>query len=519
MEDLKDVPPPEASSDEDDLSEFLGGTSQSAKKNTELYTSEDENDDYNKRREVSKIKPSTFVSRAREHALPRMFNAQGTRGTATQPRSVASGQPNRKPKEELGDSFDSGPSQGRANNPQANQFVDQNGFTKTQTAKIRRPGDKIARTLKRSYSAKEMARERKAAAEKQGSTSQSTSPPASPVMSRLKIPHASISPEPASPKAGFKRGPSALDDQDHSPDKKSLRGPRRKVDWDSPEMPTRFRLPELVKDSDDKTMNKGDPVGEEFSQLPALRFPVTQDGSDDELLSLTAASNTTRPLEDPVASSYTLDDDLSDAEDASGTARCPMCRAQVDPALLKKHAGVHPMSVRQQTAFCRLHQRKEASRTAAYPEVDWGHMEQRLKDHRRFLKKILEGREASHYADKFQDKLKDKMQRTLFKSGDALTPGYFGPRGLRLMTEFIVRDLGDVLRRRAVEDMLVSSRGHTRYVQSVLVPELAVCLIMEDMSLSVKEARVVLEESKSVGELLNEDVGDVVFDVVSDLDD
>jgi len=344
--------------------------------------------------------------------------------------------------------------------------------------------------------------------------------PNSPEKSSFKMPRLSDSPEQMSPKAGFKRGPGVLDGREQSPGKKAFRGAKKIALEDSPELRPSLRLPGLADDSDDDMRTASLVGGEELSQLPTLRMPFALKGSDDELQPLrSAALDDLEELQDPVSSSFTFDGDLSDTEDTSNTARCPMCRAPVDPALLKKHAGVHRMNLKQQTAFCRLHQRKEASSTAAYPKIDWSRMESRLHDHKEFLKRILEGYELSHYAEEYQHKIKDKDQRTLFKSGDTLTPGYYGPRGLRLMTEYIVRDLGNVLRRRAVEDMLVSSRGHTRYVQAVLVPELTVQLIMEDMSVSASKARGVLEDSKVVGELLNDDIGDTVYEAFGDLED
>lgn len=289
---------------------------------------------------------------------------------------------------------------------------------------------------------------------------------------------------------------------------------------DSPELP-RLWVPGLTSTDDYASMQSSASQDFDSAPLPSLRYPIGQSGSDDDLSQLGVTDDVLGIFDEPTRSRYLVDegDELSEAEDTKNTAKCPMCHAPVDAALLKKHTGVDRMSIRQQTAFCRLHQRKEASSTTTYPKVNWSRVEGRLEGHREFLENILEGRRPSHYADKYQGKLKDKAQRTLFKSGDALTPGYYGPRGLRVMTEFVVRDLGDVLRRRAVEDMLVSARGHTRYVQSVLVPELAVCLIMEDMKVSVKKARAVLEESKAIGELLNEDAGDFVMDVVSENDD
>ncbi len=66
------------------------------------------------------------------------------------------------------------------------------------------------------------------------------------------------------------------------------------------------------------------------------------------------------------------------------------------------------------------------------------------------------------------------------------------------------------LRRIAVTDRLVAARGVTSYVQNVLVPELAVRLICEDLGLEVEEARQVMRESVGLGDLLNEEVEDVV---------
>jgi hypothetical protein len=78
------------------------------------------------------------------------------------------------------------------------------------------------------------------------------------------------------------------------------------------------------------------------------------------------------------------------------------------------------------------------------------------------------------------------------------------------MSENIIDKFASQLRRIAVTDRLVSSRGVTSYVQNVLVPELAVKLICEDMSLGVEEARQVMRESVALGDLLNEEVEDVV---------
>ena len=73
--------------------------------------------------------------------------------------------------------------------------------------------------------------------------------------------------------------------------------------------------------------------------------------------------------------------------------------------------------------------------------------------------------------------------------------------------ECIVDRLSGRIRELAVSDDLLSrgDSGVTGYIQSVLVPELAVCLIKEDMQIDDDEARKVLTESTKVGRLVHEE--------------
>ena len=69
------------------------------------------------------------------------------------------------------------------------------------------------------------------------------------------------------------------------------------------------------------------------------------------------------------------------------------------------------------------------------------------------------------------------------------------------------------LRRLAASDKLIASGGVSRYVQAVLVPELAVRLIRDDMKLDdddEEKAREVLRESGEIGNLLNEEEEDEI---------
>lgn len=68
------------------------------------------------------------------------------------------------------------------------------------------------------------------------------------------------------------------------------------------------------------------------------------------------------------------------------------------------------------------------------------------------------------------------------------------------------------LRRLAASDKLISSGGVSRYVQAVLVPELAVLLIKDDMGLDEDRAREVMRDSVDIGNLLNEEEDETITD-------
>jgi len=197
---------------------------------------------------------------------------------------------------------------------------------------------------------------------------------------------------------------------------------------------------------------------------------------------------------------------LSDEE-----STCPYCKEPVDPILLRGFSNGAWMSLREQETFCVAHKKKSARETwisKGYPEIDWDGFDSRLDRHDSRLRRILNG-EPSHFAQILQEHIKSGKERTLLKSKHITGPGYYGPRGMRLLQEHIIRRHSSLLRERAVKDRVVSARGYGHYVQAVLVPELASLLIAEDMEVSPEVARNVMEESIKVGELLNEDVADV----------
>ncbi|KAK8114001.1 uncharacterized protein PG998_001507 [Apiospora kogelbergensis] len=180
-------------------------------------------------------------------------------------------------------------------------------------------------------------------------------------------------------------------------------------------------------------------------------------------------------------------------QQTSAAAHCPMCGQSVDPELLERHTTRGRMTIRQQTTFCFLHKRREAEETRRsnrYPEVDWNGLEARFTEHKGFIKDILEGKRTSHFASLLSNKVEAGKDRTLLKTDESLTPGYYGPRG--------------------------ASTDDGTHHAFFLRHQLAVRLIMDDMDVDEEGARQIMQESGDLGDVLHEETRDVV---VRDSDD
>ncbi|KAL0938756.1 uncharacterized protein CTRU02_205366 [Colletotrichum truncatum] len=261
----------------------------------------------------------------------------------------------------------------------------------------------------------------------------------------------------------------------------------------------------------------------EFREPPASLYEVLQVSSNPPTHPrdlVTSSDGGPKKLSDPSAEFLDSeeDKDVGSTPKQPVKARCPICNEMVDKELLTSFSDGARLNIRKQLQFCRLHKRKSAEeiwKTRCFPEIDWDELPTRVSDHYDVLEDIINGG-ASHYSALLSNTVKEGKNRTLLKAEGSLTPGYYGPRGLRALSEGIISRFSSVLRKRAVEDRLISSRGYSNYVESVLVPELAVLLICEDMKIGPEEARDVLEESKWIGDLLHEDVGDTVDHVTDD---
>lgn len=238
----------------------------------------------------------------------------------------------------------------------------------------------------------------------------------------------------------------------------------------------------------------------EFSPEPMSQNPV---------LKVPEAYNNYAPSAALVDLNVHVDDSLTDQERQldPGMALCPICDEQVDQELLKQFSNGERMKLVRQVKFCRMHKKVTARKTwedKAYPVIDWARLQGRIEAHHDFLKSIIMG-SGSHFGNVLTENIRTGKARTLLTTKDYLTPGYYGLRGMSVMTETVTDTFSKLLRKRAPLDTRISGRGYTGFVQSVLVPELAVKLIQEDMSLGEVEARLVMEDSRAVGEILNDE--------------
>ncbi|KAL1311645.1 hypothetical protein AAFC00_001755 [Neodothiora populina] len=225
----------------------------------------------------------------------------------------------------------------------------------------------------------------------------------------------------------------------------------------------------------------------------------------------------------------------SSAEHAS--APCPICGEEVDETFkqdfLIERCGTKRMNFRLQELFCKLHKARAAKKTweeREYPEIDWATLPARLGTHNQRIHDVLCGTAHSPYRDELEKRLRSGKSKT---PGQTLENeahggsqvGYYGSKGEKVMTAYILQTFGTELRQRAGSDRVISAKGVSGgvsgYLQSVLVPEMALALVMEDADCSVEKARQILAESSDIGDALNEAEEETVPQSidVSDADD
>lgn len=254
-------------------------------------------------------------------------------------------------------------------------------------------------------------------------------------------------------------------------------------------------------------------VGPSATQIPTFQvFELVEELAENAGRVLQESQSASQNALDPILCPILEDEQFTPL---SQRYCCPMCGAALDPNELSRY---RKMTTRQQEKICRDHQSKSAMEewsSKGYPEIDWVKLDFRISRHHAFIRELVNGG-RSHYRDLLEETVNAGKDRSLMKMTTNLIPGYYGPRGLRIILENIMHRFTPVLKKRVVKDRLMAARGVTGFVQAVLVPEVAVLLICQDMDVDVEDAREILAESVGMGELVNEESADTVVRLVED---
>ncbi|KIW07916.1 uncharacterized protein PV09_01825 [Verruconis gallopava] len=168
-------------------------------------------------------------------------------------------------------------------------------------------------------------------------------------------------------------------------------------------------------------------------------------------------------------------------------------------------------SIKEQQKFCRKHQVEDAWKEReqkGYPIVDWDNLSKRLRRHNGDIANMIKQPDRLFFRKEMEVRNKKGRDRTLLQHMkneglEGIGVGYYGSKGLDVMTEHIVNNFATDIRNHAASDKVVAARGVTGYIQMVLVLELATLLIKEDMKVDESKARQIMSESTAMGELLN----------------
>ncbi|KHN93849.1 uncharacterized protein MAM_08271 [Metarhizium album ARSEF 1941] len=306
--------------------------------------------------------------------------------------------------------------------------------------------------------------------------------PEKPRTDRLRLPPGSIPPSP--PSKTTLNLPSSIDSSQGSTGSRWQKKSKLRAIPRSPSPPRAvFKMPASISDLRLGSPREGRTEG-----------PSTDDPSDME-------------NQDGKTGKLSMDDEIKNVERIMKEATvCPWCGEPVDEKLLDDFAKGKRLDVRLQSKFCQKHKRQTAQelwQQKSYPKVEWEGLEDRFRKYHGTLLGVISGG-ASHFRSIHEKNISSGKARSL-KKEDNLNPGYYGPRGFNLMCDYLVHEFSELLKEKAVDDRVIAGRGAAAFIQTVLVAELAVRLIMEDMEVAEEKARVILEESKALGEMIHEE--------------
>lgn len=194
-------------------------------------------------------------------------------------------------------------------------------------------------------------------------------------------------------------------------------------------------------------------------------------------------------------------------------ARCPQCHKLFSKDFLEKYP--EPVKgFKNELTQCKNHTRFDAEQECinkGYPavNVDWANVLTRCERYIPQITDIIQGNCPSVYRQQLSDDkaLSSGKRANMDTDFGSILPGYYGPRGSSIFLEWLTMHLGRMVRSQEAKDEQIRKGGEITFIQNVLVPELAVLLVAEDMSIGVNEALNIVKKTIKLGETLNDDDG------------
>ncbi|PGH04310.1 hypothetical protein AJ80_08533 [Polytolypa hystricis UAMH7299] len=210
---------------------------------------------------------------------------------------------------------------------------------------------------------------------------------------------------------------------------------------------------------------------------------------------------------------------LEDLKDP-GDIRCPICLKTVSGDLFQQYArGRSYMTCKEERKLCKAHRVKEAQEEwvrCGYPLINWDHLRKRLHNHRSLLRLIIESSSQFFFEKSLEFNIQEIQKTRKDNQGKGGAPrlsdyrthsyGFYGPKAYHVLGDEIACLAADDLRSAAATKPLIRSCGGVAdYIAQVLVPEIITLFVVEDMAVTDVQARTILEDSRELGEILNEE--------------
>jgi hypothetical protein len=206
-----------------------------------------------------------------------------------------------------------------------------------------------------------------------------------------------------------------------------------------------------------------------------------------------------------------IDFDIPDLIKSSPSHRnCKFCRKILPVTFTQKP----PTAARARFAYCQSHENAsilEDGKVEGFPSsFNFATVKNRVINLLPKVRGVISSPEESEFIAEMRANTSLRnaaAPMTMFNLFEKNQPGYYGPRGAELISEIVMAKMGeDIRNRKSLLKSLKFCGGVMAFITSSVVPEVGVSLIMEDLDVDREEAKRVMKESISYGNVINPSV-------------